>query len=263
MGLRTKRLGYSALGLLLIGLLLATWEVAVRVGWLSQLALPLPTRVLQRGAQLALTSEFWSNWGRTLAVWITAFAAGTGAGLSLGFAAGVSGRTWLVLLPLLSYLRAIPPIALFPIALIAIGPGGLSVGIVAGLAAALYVFPGTAEAARESASRFRELASILSANKFEFLRHFVAPGAAVHALVSSRVSATIAFVVCVAGEMIIGGRTGVGAAVLDFSERYRLEEAYAYILSMGLFGLLIDLAFARVTRLRVVESASSQVPTEP
>ena len=263
MGLRTKRLGYSALGLLLIGLLLATWEVAVRVGWLSQLALPLPTRVLQRGAQLALTSEFWSNWGRTLTVWLTAFAAGTGAGLSLGFAAGVSHRTWLVLLPLLSYLRAIPPIALFPIALIAIGPGGLSVGIVAGLAAALYVFPGTAEAARESASRFRELASILSANKLEFLRHFVAPGAAVHALVSSRVSATIAFVVCVAGEMIIGGRTGVGAAVLDLSERYRLEEAYAYILSMGLFGLLIDLAFARVARLRMVESASSQLPTQP
>jgi ABC-type nitrate/sulfonate/bicarbonate transport system permease component len=63
--------------------------------------------------------------------------------------------------------------------------------------------------------------------------------------------------------MIIGGRTGVGAAVLDFSERYRLEESYAYILSMGLFGLLIDLTFARITRFQMVESASSQAPTEP
>jgi ABC-type nitrate/sulfonate/bicarbonate transport system permease component len=136
------------------------------------------------------------------------------------------------------------------------------VGVVAGLAAALYVFPGTAEAARESASRFRELASILSANQFEFLRHFVAPGAAVQALVASRVSATVSFVVCVAGEMIIGGRSGVGAAVLDFSERYLLEEAYVYLLAMGLFGLLIDLTFARLTRLRMVESASSQAPPE-
>jgi ABC-type nitrate/sulfonate/bicarbonate transport system permease component len=253
MGIRAKRFRYHALGLLLIGLVLATWELAVRVGWLSQLALPLPTGVLGRGAQLVFTPEFWSNWGRTLAVWLTAFAAGTGAGLSLGFAAGVSDRIWLILLPLLSYLRAIPPIALFPIALVAIGPGGLSVGIVAGLAAALYVFPGTAEAARESASRFRELASILSATKFEFLRHFVAPGAALQALVSSRVSATVSFVVCVAGEMIIGGRTGVGAAILDFSERYLLEEAYAYILTMGLFGVLIDSAFMRITRLRMVD----------
>ena len=263
MGMRTTRLRYTSVGMLLIGLILAAWELSVRVGWLSQLALPLPTSVLQRGAELALTAAFWSNWGRTLGVWLAAFAAGTAAGLSLGFAAGVNHRTWLVLLPLLGYLRAIPPIALFPIALIAMGPGGLSIGIVAGLASALYVFPGTAEAARESASRFRELASILSANNFEFLRHFVAPGATVHALVSSRVSATIAFVVCVAGEMIIGGRTGVGAAVLDFSERYRLEEAYAYILSMGLFGLLIDLMFARITRFQMVESASSQAPAEP
>ena len=47
--------------------------------------------------------------------------------------------------------------------------------------------------------------------------------------------------------MLIGGRTGVGSAVLDLSERYRLEEAYAYILAMGFVGLSIDLVFARIT----------------
>ena len=160
------------------------------------------------------------------------------------------------MMPLLSFLRAIPPIALFPVALVSIGPGGLSIGVVAGLASALYVFPGTAEAARASAARYRELATILSASKTAFLRHFVAPGALVQALASSRVSATVAFAVCVAGERLIGGRTGVGAAVLDLSERYRLEEAYAYILAMGLVGLVIDLGFARITRLQIVESAA-------
>lgn len=261
MGIRTTGLRYTATGILLIGLVLAIWEISLRVGWVSQLALPLPTGVLEHGAKLTLTAEFWANWARTLAVWLGAFATGTATGLTLGFAAGISDRAWWVMMPLLSFLRAIPPIALFPIALVAIGPGGLPVGVVAGLAAALYVFPGTAEAARESASRFRELASIVSASKFEFFRHFVAPGAAAHAVVSSRVSATISFVVCVAGEMIIGGRTGVGAAVLDLSERYRLEEAYAYILTMGLFGLLIDVGFARFTRLRMVQGATSRLPT--
>jgi ABC-type nitrate/sulfonate/bicarbonate transport system permease component len=72
----------------------------------------------------------------------------------------------------------------------------------------------------------------------------------------------VAFAVCVAGEMLIGGRTGVGAAVLDFSERYRLEEAYAYILAMGLVGLSIDLVFARITRLQIVESAAMWGPEE-
>jgi len=262
MGIRKTRLRDSLIGLLLIGLVLAIWEAVVKIGWVSPLALPLPTGVIQSAVELALTAEFWRNWGRTLGVWIAAFAAGTGAGLALGFAAGVSERAWRILLPLLGYLRAIPPIALFPIALVAIGPGGLSIGVVASLASALYVFPGTAEAARESASRYRELAALLSASQPAFLRHFVAPGAAVQALASSRVSATVAFAVCVAGEMLIGGRTGVGAAVLDFSERYRLEEAYAYILAMGLVGLSIDLVFARITRLQIVESAAMWGPEE-
>jgi len=262
MGMRKARLRDSLIGVLLIGVLLAIWETVVRTGWISPLALPLPTGVVGSAAELALTAEFWRNWGQTLGVWGAAFAAGTGAGLALGFAAGVSERAWLILLPLMGYLRAIPPIALFPVALVAIGPGALSIGVVGSLASALYVFPGTADAARESASRHRELAAILSASKPAFLRHFVAPGAAVQALASSRVSATVAFAVCVAGEMLIGGRTGVGAAVLDLSERYRLEEAYAYILAMGLVGLLIDLVFARITRLHIVESTAIRGPDE-
>jgi ABC-type nitrate/sulfonate/bicarbonate transport system permease component len=261
--MRKARLRDSLIGLLLIGFLLAIWETAVRIGWISPLALPLPTGVIRSAAELALTAEFRRNWGQTLGVWIAAFAAGTGAGLALGFTAGVSERAWRILLPLLGYLRAIPPIALFPVALVAIGPGGLSIGVVAGLASALYVFPGTAEAARESACRYRELAAILSATKPAFLRHFVAPGAAVQALASSRVSATVAFAVCIAGEMLIGGRTGVGAAVLDLSERYRLEEAYAYILAMGLVGLVIDLVFAKITRLQIFESATMRGVAEP
>ena len=43
--------------------------------------------------------------------------------------------------------------------------------------------------------------------------------------------------------------------IASLSERYRLEEAYAYILAMGLVGLSIDLVFARITRLQIVESA--------
>jgi ABC-type nitrate/sulfonate/bicarbonate transport system permease component len=50
---------------------------------------------------------------------------------------------------------------------------------------------------------------------------------------------------------------------LDLSERYRLEEAYAYILAMGLVGLVIDLVFARITRLQIVETAPTRRADEP
>jgi ABC-type nitrate/sulfonate/bicarbonate transport system permease component len=47
--------------------------------------------------------------------------------------------------------------------------------------------------------------------------------------------------------MILGGRSGVGAAILDFSERFRLEQAYAYILSAAAIGLAVDAFAARLS----------------
>ena len=245
-----KNLRYVIGGLMVLAVVLVGWEYAVRAGLVSTLALPLPSKVLIAIAQGVSTKTFLTNWLGTLATWLSSLICGLVIGLLLGFVSGAYRGIYLALLPLLSFLRSIPPIAMFPVALVAIGPGKLSVGLVATLGAALYVFPWTAEAAKEAADRFSQLAIILGAGRGQFLRVFVAPGAALHAVASSRVAATYAFAVCVAGEMIIGGRTGVGAAILDLSERYRLEEAYSYVLCTGLVGLLIDSAFSRIGKMR-------------
>jgi ABC-type nitrate/sulfonate/bicarbonate transport system permease component len=226
--------------------LLLLWEAAGRIGAFSKLALPLPSKVLIAVIHEATSPVFIANWGRTLGIWIVSLFVGLVIGLCLGFASGANRALGLTILPVFGYLRAIPPIAMFPVALIAIGPGGLSIGLVAALGAALYVLPGTAEATRQVTAQYWELAFVLGTKKGKFLRLFVAPGAALGALAASRIAATYAFAVCVAGEMIIGGRRGVGAAILDLSERYRLEEAYAYVICTGIGGLLIDATFTRI-----------------
>lgn len=240
---------YLAAGFVLLLALLGVWEIAGRVGKISTLALPLPSHVFLAGIYQLGSAEFLANWYRTLSLWLISLLVGLLVGLCLGFFAGTTKSFALIVLPVLGFLRSVPPIALFPIALIALGPGRLATGVVASLGAALYVFPGTAEAARLTDGRFAQLSKILGSSKLQFLKSFVVPGTALHALASSRIAATYAFAVCVAGEMIIGGRYGVGAAILDLSERYRLEEAYAYILYTGLVGLIIDGLFSRVSRL--------------
>lgn len=254
MGGGKKRFRYFLLGIGLIFLVLIVWEGAGRVGFISRRALPLPSHVLVAAGGQPLKPEFLANWYRTLSVWLMALLAGLAIGLVLGFTAGVSQRVSYILLPVLGFFRSIPPIALFPVALIAIGPGGLPIGVVAGLGAALYVFPGTSEAARTATNRFSNLAKILGSNRRQFFSTFVVPATAIQALASSRIAATYAFAACVGGEMIIGGRSGVGAAILDFSERYYLEDAYSYVLYAGLVGLVIDSAFARLTQLRLINA---------
>ncbi len=254
MGSRAKSFRYFLLGLALVLLILFVWEGAGRLGFISQLALPLPSHVLIAAARQLFLRRFWANWYGTLIVWLISWSTGLTLGLLLGFFAGASEKVSFILLPALGFFRSIPPIALFPVALIAIGPGGLPIGVVAAIGAALYVFPGTAEAAKTATQRFSHLAKILGSNRLQFFSTFVIPGAAIQALASSRVAATYAFAACVGGEMIIGGRSGVGAAILDFSERYYLEDAYAYVLYAGLVGLVIDTIFARLNRLRLISA---------
>jgi ABC-type nitrate/sulfonate/bicarbonate transport system permease component len=243
---RTKHTWYAAVGWANLVALMVVWEVAGRVGWLSPLAIPLPSDTsTELGHQLA-SLPFYATWGATLRVWAVSMCLGLFGGLFCGFLAGSSRFIYAALLPTLSYLRAIPPIALFPIALVAIGPGGVAIGTVVTLCTALYVFPATAEAARTVADRFKDLGAILGLRRFAFLRTIVMPGTGVQVLIGSRVAATLALVVCIAGEMVIGGQSGVGAAILIYSEQYLLEKAYAFILSTGVMGLVVDNVFKMI-----------------
>jgi ABC-type nitrate/sulfonate/bicarbonate transport system permease component len=254
MGNRKSDFQYIGYGLILLLLFFLAWEWVVRSGKISFLVLPMPSKILIEGARQLILLEFYKNWFRTLTVWGVSLFWGLFFGLLLGFITGASKRIGLISLPLLGYFRSIPPITIFPIALIAIGAGSLPVGVVSTLGAALYVFPGTAEAAREASTRFSRLGKILGASRFQILYYFVAPGTFVHALASSRIAATYSFAVCVAGEMVIGGRFGVGAAILDFSDRYCLETAYVYVLSTGMVGLFIDLLFQKILQARFLGS---------
>ena len=235
-----------AVGAAVLALIL--WELTGRLHIASPMVVPVPSGIAGASTSLLSSREFYQNWFSTLTIWALALTIGLAVGLVLGLSSGASTTVYATLSPLLGYMRAIPPIVLFPVALVALGPGCLPIGVVATLGAAVYVFPGTAQAAREASQRYSPLARIMGYSRLQFLRHFVAPGAAFHALAAVRVAATYSFAACVGGEMIIGGRLGVGAAILDLSERYQLEEAYLYVLLAGFVGILIDFGSGRLSK---------------
>ena len=247
------RLGETLAGLLSFFILLLLWQWGVATGLLPGLAIPEPRGVAFAGIELLAGSVFWENWRKTLSLWSAALAVTLIVGLGIGLAIGTSRFVRSFLMPPLSYFRSIPPIALFPIALVAMGPGDLSISVVAAMTAILYVVPGTAAGAGETASRYDDLRATLDISTIDWFRHFLLPGALYQVLAAVRVAATAAFAVVIAGEIVIGGFQGVGAAILDHSEQFHLEEAYWYVASTGLIGLGIDSLFGRLERRIPVE----------
>ena len=238
--------------LFIIGL----WEVLFIFGIFREITIPRPIAVFQVGVNLILGSVFALNITATIIHWLIALILGLLFGGTLGIFSGLSYGVSNITSTPLAFLRAMPPITLFPIALIALGPGGTPIIVVAALGAALYIFPGTFTSTKEASKRFEDLGQVLGCNRLQYIVNFVLPGAAIHVLSSTRVAATYAFAICVAAEMVIGGSRGIGSAILEYSELYMLEHAYVYVIFAGLVGILIDTVIGLINRLSIISHSS-------
>lgn len=235
-------------GLILIFILLIFWEIAVELNFVSNLVLPKPSKILKDGITMLSAREFYINFFSTLYNWFFAFIVGMSFGLFLGFLAGINRQIEYVILPLSAFIRSIPPIALFPVFLILIGPGKLPIIIAGIIGVVIYVFPIAHQAAESSRIKYSDLSHVLDFNRTDFIEIFIIPSTIINSIISSRIAASYLFSVCIGGEIIIGGKHGIGAAILEYSEKYRLEDAYFYIIIAGILGLIIDLSFAQLQK---------------
>jgi ABC-type nitrate/sulfonate/bicarbonate transport system permease component len=130
--------------------------------------------------------------------------------------------------------------------LILIGPGKYPIILVGILFVAIYIFPIAGQSAETARFQFVELSKILNLSKVEFIRTIIIPATLISSIVASRIAASFLFAITIAGEIMIGGSKGIGAAITDYSGRYMLEYAYFYILFTGILGLIIDLILSLV-----------------
>jgi NitT/TauT family transport system permease protein len=208
----------------------------------------MPSKVIIDGCKLFSVSSFYYNTYYTLSNWTIAFICGMSLGLFLGFLSGINKKIEQLILPISAFLRSVPPIALFPIFLIILGPGKVPIVVAGIIGVVIYIFPIVNEAAEATKNKFQDLSLLLNLTKKEFIELFIIPGTLISSIISSRIAASYLFAICIAGEIIIGGSKGIGAAINSYSERYLLEEAYFYILITGSLGLILDLAFAKFQR---------------
>ena len=167
-------------------------------------------------------------------------------GLLIGFLSGLNSKIEQLILPITAFLRSIPPIALFPVFLILLGPGSLPIIVAGVLGVIIYVFPIAFQSSESIKNNYKDLGHVLKMSKYKFIKDIILPGTLINSFVSSRIAASYLFAVCIGGEIIIGGRKGIGAAILEHSEKYQLEEAYFYIIIAGLLGLVLDLAISKI-----------------
>ena len=245
--LRSRPLWERGLGWLTILAALALWQVLSVAGVLSPQVIPSALDVLGDLARLLGTAAFWGD------VWATVSSAvvgllivlvlGSVLALLIGTIRPVEKSTWFMV----EFLKPIPPIALIPLGLLLWGPSPtMKITLITFgalwpfLTQMVYGIRQTNNVALDMAASYR-LGWWLTTSRV------IVPTLLPYALTGLRISASIAVIVSVVTELV-GGADGLGQTIAVSQANGALPTIYAYIVTAGLLGVVINLMFGLIEK---------------
>lgn len=176
--------------------------------------------------------------GRVLA----GFALAVAIGVPLGFLIGMSPMMYKALDPFIQVLKPISPLAWMPLALYIIKDASASAIFVIFICSIWPILMNTAHGVMTVRKDWLAVARTLEVGTLRTAIQVVLPAAAPTILTGMRISMSIAWLVIVAAEMLVGG-TGIGYFIWNEWNNLDLANVIFSILLIGLVGMLLDMIF--------------------
>jgi nitrate/nitrite transport system permease protein len=165
----------------------------------------------------------------------------------LGFMIGMSPLIYRALDPFIQILKPISPLAWMPLALYTIKDSGISAVFVIFICSLWPMLVNTAFGVASVRRDWLNVARTLEVSRVRTAFQVVLPAAAPTIMTGMRISIGIAWLVIVAAEMLVGG-TGIGYFVWNEWNNLSIANIICAILFIGLVGMLLDTALARLAR---------------
>lgn len=222
--------------IVLLLLLIAAWELAVRLAGVPAYILPPPSRIAA-----TFVTRFPLLWTHTLVT-----LAEIVSGLLLASVGGLLLATGIVHVPVLEWAlhpliiasQMVPVFAIAPLLIVWLGYGLWPKVVVAGLIGffpiAISAIDGLRSARRETVELFRSL----GASRWQIFAKLRLPGSLPSLFTGWKVGATLSVVGATIGEWI-GARQGLGYLMLQSNALLRVDVVFAAILALTIVGLLL------------------------
>lgn len=241
-----SRLGGRLLGVVVFFAAIGLWEAWARLE--PSFLFPPPSAVAERAWQVWPTSAFLTEVAApSLRRLAAGYAIGAGVGIAVGVVMGSSRRIRRTLDPLVEILRATPPIAIVPAAIVALGLGdSMRIGVIA-FGVLFPVLVNSVDGVRAVSPETRDIASLLRLGRAERILRVYLPAALPSVFAGLRVGLSVGLVMVVISEFV-GGSDGVGYYILFQQTQLNVPEVYGGILFLGLLGYLLNTLFLLVER---------------
>lgn len=247
----TRRAGRALAGAALpaagLAVVLAAFEAAPRVGVLPRSSFPPVSEIFAALGELTTTGELWRAVGDTLDAWARAMVVAALIAVPLGLAIGASRVGMLLSRYTIEFLRPIPSVALIPVLVLVYGTRP---SLKVALGAFGATFPLLFQAAYGIADVdpvAKDTARAFGLGPLARLRRVVLPSCTPYLATGLRISASVALILVVTGEYIVG-LPGLGREVLAAQSGGAYDRMYALIVVSGLLGLAVNLGFHAAER---------------
>ncbi len=222
-------------------LLLVCWELAAALGWIAPHTLAAPSQALSTGYELfkdgELVPHFLASAGRAY----SGLLLGVIAGVVLALVAGLSTVGEALLDGLVQIKRAIPTLALIPLAIIWLGIGETMKIVLIFTAVLVPIYLNTHAALRGIDSKHVELAQSLGLSRGEFIRKVALPSALPGFFVGLRIAVSLSWTALVVLELI-NTQTGIGYLMNRARDWGQTDIIVVGIMIYASLGLLSDMA---------------------
>lgn len=234
------RVRRTLLGFLVLALALGVWEAWARTH--TSFLLPPASAVAERAWEVWPTTEFLTNVTASLKRLGAGYALGSVIGVSVGAVLGASQRSRRALEPLVEILRATPPIAIVPVAIVILGlDDAMRISVIA-FGVTFPVLINTLDGVRRVSPEARDTASLLHLGRLDRSLRVYLPAALPSIFAGLRVALAIGVVMVVLSEFV-AGQDGIGYYIYFQQSQYNVPEVYGGIVFLGVLGYVLNRVF--------------------
>lgn len=227
---------------------LVVWEIAFRMGLISQLFFASPSQIAVAAVDLAQDPLVRAAIGMTGRLFFVALGFAMVGGIVLGGLMGLSNILYRSLHPIFVMFFATPSMIFIPLVILALGTGDRAKIAYAVFGGLLPVTITVTAGTRSIDSKFIRAARSMGASRLQLIRHVLVPGA----LPAVFASVWYGIKHCLLGVLIMElfvSRFGIGYLLRSYSSSFRADRVLVLMLSVSLIAIaLASLASRLETR---------------
>ena len=192
---------------------------------------------------VTLIGHIWASLRRVMIALVFAWV----LGISFGILIGWNKKANALLGPIFTAFRVVPPLAWIPLITIWFGTGEFPKILVVFIGAVMPVVVNTQAGMSNVDQQYLDVGRIFNADKWQMLLDFAIPSALDAIFAGVRTSASAAWMVVLAAEML-GGKSGVGFLITRGMDSGDLPLVLLSMICIGIIGAILAIAMQLIER---------------